>query len=166
MGTFFSLLKKNKDFFGYFAAALTGVMVQYLVGTTLLVNYLGWDIVKAFWVGYLVSIPVGFILTKLLAFDARKSGQTKREVSKYLITILISGCITVYGAEYAIKVLDKFFGGQLLTVPFTDNYQFSPAGTIGHFAGMGMSFVFNFIAHKKFTFHQTGLWDKLKELLN
>lgn len=154
------LYRENKNFFGYFTAALGGVIVQYLIGTTLLVNFFNWDNVKAFWVGYLVSIPVGFYLTKLLAFNARNSGKTTREIVKYLITIVISGCITVYGADYSIRLLMSLIGSEKMTVPFTGK-EFSPAGTIGHFMGMGMSFVFNFIVHKRFTFHQTGLWDKI-----
>ncbi len=163
MGHFLNLYNKHKNFIGYFTAALSGVIVQYLVGTTLLINHLGWETAPAFWTGYIVSVPVGFILTKLLAFGAKNSGQTKREIVKYLMTLLASGFITVYGAKFSIQVLDKVLDGHLATVPFT-NYKFSPAGSIGHFMGMGMSFVFNFIIHKKFTFAQTGLWDKFKGL--
>ncbi|MCD8539040.1 MAG: GtrA family protein [Leadbetterella sp.] len=158
------LYRKNKNFIGYFIAALAGVIVQYLTGTTLLVNFLQWDNVSAFWIGYLVSIPVGFYLTKLLAFNARNSGQTPREIIKYLITIVISGCITVYGADYSIRLLMKFLGDGKMIVPFTGK-EFSPAGTLGHFTGMGLSFIFNFIVHKRFTFHQTGLWDKIVGVL-
>lgn len=155
-----NLYRKNRNFIGYFIAALGGVIVQYLTGTTLLVNFLKWDNISAFWVGYLVSIPVGFFLTKLLAFDARNSGKTTREIVKYLITIVISGCITVYGGDYSIRLLMNILGDGKMTIPFTGK-EFSPAGTLGHFMGMGMSFIFNFIVHKKFTFQQTGLWDKI-----
>lgn len=155
-----NLYRKNRNFIGYFIAALGGVIVQYLTGTTLLVNFFQWNNVNAFWVGYLVSIPVGFYLTKLLAFNARNSGKTTREIVKYLITIVVSGCITVYGADYSIRLLMQILGDGKMTVPLTGK-EFSPAGTLGHFMGMGMSFIFNFIVHKRFTFHQTGLWDKI-----
>jgi putative flippase GtrA len=155
-----SVFRNYKNLLGYFIAALGGVIVQYLIGTTLLVNHLRWETVHAFWVGYIVSIPVGFVLTKLLAFNARRSGQTRREMLKYLITIVISGCITVYGADASIKILMKIIGPEERTLPYL-NYTFRPAGTLGHFMGMGFSFIFNFIVHKKFTFHTTGLWDKL-----
>lgn len=159
-----NLYRKNRNFIGYFIAALGGVIVQYLTGTTLLVNFFGWDTVSAFWVGYLVSIPVGFFLTKLLAFNARNSGKTTREILKYLLTIVISGCITVYGGHYSVLLLMKILGPEKMAVPFTGK-EFSPAGTLGHFMGMGMSFVFNFIVHKRFTFHQTGIWDKIVSTL-
>lgn len=159
------LLKNNKkNFVGYFIAALGGVIVQYLVGTTLLVNHLGWNTTSAFWTGYIVSIPVGFFLTKLLAFDAKNSGKTRRELVKYLITIIASGCITVYGAKFSINLLSYWLGVGKMLIPGT-KYEFSPAGSIGHFMGMGLSFVFNFIVHKKFTFHETGLWDKVKQIM-
>lgn len=160
MGIAKSVYRNYKNLFGYFIAALGGVIVQYLVGTTLLVNHLRWDTVQAFWVGYIVSIPVGFFLTKLLAFNARRSGQTRREIIKYLITIVISGCITVYGADASIKLLLNLIGPEERTLPFL-NYRFRPAGSLGHFMGMGFSFIFNFIVHKKFTFHETGLWNKV-----
>lgn len=155
-----NLYRKNRNFIGYFIAALGGVIVQYLTGTTLLVNFFKWDNISAFWIGYIVSIPVGFFLTKLLAFDARNSGKTTREIVKYLLTIVISGCITVYGGDYSIRLLMNILGDEKMIIPFTGK-EFSPAGTLGHFMGMGMSFVFNFIVHKKFTFQQTGLWEKI-----
>lgn len=159
-----NLYHNNKNFIGYFIAALGGVLVQYLTGTTLLINHFGWDNVAAFWVGYLVSIPVGFYLTKLLAFNARNSGKTTREILKYLITIVISGCITVYGADLSVRLLINLLGDIKLAVPYLQK-EFSPAGTLGHFMGMGMSFIFNFIVHKRFTFHQTGIWDKIIHML-
>ena len=159
-----NLYRNNKNFIGYFIAALTGVLVQYLTGTTLLINHFGWENVNAFWVGYLVSIPVGFFLTKQLAFNARNSGKTTREIAKYLITIVVSGCITVYGADFSVRLLINLLGEGKMIIPFTGKV-FSPAGTLGHLMGMGMSFIFNFIAHKRFTFYQTGIWDKILQLL-
>jgi putative flippase GtrA len=35
-----------------------------------------------------------------------------------------------------------------------------------HTTGMGLSFVSNYILHKRFTFRDTGFYDKLKRLLN
>ena len=161
MGHLIHLYQRNKNFVGYFIAALTGVIVQYLVGTTFLINYLGWESKLSFAVGFIVSFPVGFFMTKALAFDAKNSGKTKREMTKYLMTVVASGFITVYGAEYSIMLLQNWFGDFKSTIPFT-NYEFSPSGTLGHFMGMGMSFIFNYIVHKRFTFAQTGLWDKCK----
>lgn len=162
MGNLTKLYQKNKNFAGYFVAALAGVIVQYLIGTTLLLNHFGWEAKLSFAIGFIVSFPVGFFMTKALAFDAKNSGKTKREMTKYLMTVVASGLITVYGAHYSILLLQNWFGNHLTTLPFT-NYKFSPSGSIGHFMGMGMSFIFNFIVHKKFTFAQTGLWDKFKD---
>ena len=162
LGFLTPLYNKNKNFVGYFVAALTGVLVQYLVGTVFLINYLGWESKLSFAIGFIVSFPVGFILTKLLAFDARNSGKTQREMIKYMLTVIASGFITVYGSEFSIQLLAEWFGSRNLVIPVIHHEFKNPAGSIGHFMGMGMSFVFNFIVHKKFTFHQTGLWDKFK----
>lgn len=156
-----NIYNNHKDFVGYFVAAFTGVIVQYIVGTTILINYFDQDPGLSYAIGFIVSFPVGFFLTKLLAFDARKSGKTQREFIKYLLTVVISGFITVYGSLYSVKLLLYLLGDSTVKIPFI-NYSFTPAGTIGHFMGMGMSFVFNFIAHKYFTFHTTGLYDKMK----
>ena len=164
MNSFSRLYSKNKDFYGYFIAAFAGVVVQYIVGTTILLNHFGLEPKLSFAIGFIVSFPVGFFLTKLLAFDARHSGQTKREFIKYMLTVVASGFITVYGAVYSIKFLLFLFGNPKMTIPFT-SYQFSPVGSVGHFMGMGMSFVFNFLVHKWFTFNETGIYEKLRELI-
>lgn len=157
------IYEKNKNLVGYFIAALSGVIVQYLVGTVFLINYLGWKPELSFAIGFVVSFPVGFVLTKLLAFDAKDSGKTQREVIKYMLTVVISGFITVYGSVYSVKLLSYLLGDFTVKLPVLGN-EVKPAGTVGHFMGMGMSFVFNYIVHKKFTFAQTGIWDKLKTL--
>lgn len=160
-----NILKQNKNFIGYFIAAASGVLVQYLVGTIFLINTLNWQSKPAFAVGFIVSFPVGFVLTKLLAFDAKNSGKTQREFVKYLLTVVASGFITVYGADFSVKLLEKLFGDFTINNPL-NNTPIKPAAHIGHFMGMGASFIFNFVAHKYFTFRQTGIWDKLKTKLN
>jgi len=146
-----SFLKNRRSLFAYFFAAGGGVLVQYIVGTIFCIRYLGLPFATGVSWGYIAAVPVGFILSKNFVFDAKKSGKTEREVIKFIITLVISYLITVYGAELCLLQLTKWFGDIRTTIPLT-NSQFSPIGTFSHFAGMGLSFVFNFVAHKKFTF--------------
>ncbi len=86
-----------------------------------------------------------------MAFGAKESGNTKIEILKYLVTLVFSYIITVKGAEFTLWSLTEVFGELTAHIPFTET-EFSPIGTFSHFAGMGFSFIFNYLAHKKFTF--------------
>ena len=158
-----AFIKKKKSLFGYFFAAGSGVIVQYLVGTFICIRYFGMPFKTGVAIGYIVSVPVGFILTKIFAFEAKKSGNTNREMLKFLIVLIFSFLITTFGADFSLKTLTYLFGDIKTNIPFT-NEVFSPIGTISHFAGMGMSFVFNYFTHKKFTFVETGLFEKVKSI--
>ena len=70
--------------------------------------------------------------------------------------------ITVSGSTFALKCLTYLFGEIKTKIPFTNN-DFSLTGTMSHFVGMGLSFIFNYFTHKKFTFVETGLLDKIKD---
>jgi putative flippase GtrA len=145
-------LKRNqKSLFAYFLTAASGVVVQYVVGTIICIRYLGLPFNEGVSYGYLAAIPVGFILSKNYVFDAKKSGNTGKEVGRYIITLIISYLITVKGAQYSLEFLTHAFGDFKTNIPLTDLH-FSPIGSFSHFAGMGFSFIFNYLAHKKFTF--------------
>jgi putative flippase GtrA len=160
-----NLIKKRKSLLAYFFAAGSGVIVQYLVGTSYCIGRLGMTPTAGYSIGFIVSFPVGFILSKIFAFNSRKSGNTKREMLKFSIVLIFSYLITVYGALLSLNVLTAFFGDFKMQIPFKSK-EFSPVGTISHFAGMGFSFIFNYFTHKKFTFVETGLFDKIKDYKN
>ncbi len=145
-------LKRNqKSLIAYFFTAASGVLVQYVVGTIICIRYFGLPFSQGVSYGYLAAIPVGFILSKNYVFDAKKSGKTWKEAGKYIITLIISYLITVEGAQYSLDFLTNTFGDVKASIPFT-GLHFSPIGSFSHFAGMGFSFIFNYLAHKKFTF--------------
>jgi putative flippase GtrA len=146
-----SFSRNRKSLLAYFFAAGSGVLVQYVVGTIICIRYLGLPFATGVSWGYITAIPVGFILSKNFVFDAKKSGKTLTESIKFVITLVISYLLTVYGAELSLSLLTTWFGDVRTTIPMTDSH-FSPIGTFSHFAGMAISFVFNFVAHKKFTF--------------
>lgn len=147
----YQILKRRKTFIAYFFAAASGVVVQYVVGTIICIRYLGLPFNAGVSWGYLAAIPVGFFLSKNMAFDAKESGNTKIEILKYLVTLVFSYIITVQGAALSLWSLTQLFGEVTMRIPFTSE-EFSPIGTCSHFAGMGFSFIFNYLAHKKFTF--------------
>lgn len=156
-------LKKHKSFIGYFAAAGTGVIVQYIVGTIICIRYLKTPYQTGISIGYLAAIPVGFILSKNIAFSSKNSGKTYREILKFIVVLFFSYLITVKGSYFSLKLLQKIFGNFEITVPFIQ-YRFNPIGTASHFAGMGLSFIFNYFTHKWFTFNDTGLMKKVRNM--
>ena len=90
--------------FGYFFAAGSGVIVQYLVGTIICIRFLGFPFEKGILWGFIISFPVGFILAKIFAFKAKGSGNTRREIIKFLMVVIISGLITVKGSYYSLII--------------------------------------------------------------
>jgi putative flippase GtrA len=160
-----NLIKKRKSLLAYFFAAGSGVIVQYLVGTTYCIGHLNMDPPTGYSIGFIASIPVGFILSKVFAFKSRHSGNTTREMIKFGLVLFFSYIITVSGSTFALKCLTYLFGEIKTKIPFTNN-DFSLTGTMSHFVGMGLSFIFNYFTHKKFTFVETGLLDKIKDFKN
>jgi putative flippase GtrA len=159
------LIQKRKSLLAYFLAAGCGVIVQYLVGTSYCIGHLGMSPASGYSIGFVASFPVGFILSKIFAFNSRKSGKTKREMIKFSIVLIFSYLITVYGAIISLNLLTATFGDFKMHIPLKKE-EFSPIGTISHFAGMGFSFIFNYFTHKRFTFAETGLFDKIKDYKN
>jgi putative flippase GtrA len=156
-------LKKHinrKSLIGYFFAASTGVLVQYIVAQMICIRQFNIPYETAILIGFVVSFPVGFILSKIFAFQAKKSGNTRREMIKFLMVLVVSGFITVKGSALSLYILTSLFGNIKATIPII-NQEFSPVGSASHFAGMGMSFIFNFFTHRKFTFVETGILDKI-----
>jgi len=160
-----NIFQRYKPLFGYFFAAGSGVIVQYLVGTIVCIRFLGFPFEKGILWGFIISFPVGFILAKIFAFKAKGSGNTRREIIKFLMVVIISGLITVKGSYYSLIILTNLFGNIKATLPLI-NKEFSPIGSISHFSGMGLSFFFNFFTHRKFTFVETGLYNRLLEFNN
>jgi putative flippase GtrA len=140
-----------KKLIDYFWVAASGVLVQYLVGSVICIRWLQMPFQRGVLIGFLVSVPYGFLMSKRFAFDASGSGKTRKEFFRFLLVVLVSMLLTVKGSFYTLQFLSHFLGEVKTRIPFTE-YEFNPAGTLSHFAGMGFSFLFNFLAHSKFTF--------------
>ncbi|MFT4032319.1 MAG: GtrA family protein [Siphonobacter sp.] len=162
-----SSLLNTKDLIAYFLVGGTGAAVQILAGGFFR-EYMGYN--ASVTLAYIVSFIVGFTLTKLFAFDAKKSGQTRREMIKFLMVAAMSMAITVGASSLALQVFDSFFPGiRLYELPFSFLPQKARIINIKEFGGllvgMGLSFIFNYVMHKKFTFKSTGFYDRIKQHL-
>lgn len=156
-------LFNRRDIIAYFIVAAIGASLQLVIGT-LLQEWFQMTYEQALLIGYVVSFFVGFVLTKLFAFNAKNSAQTRREVAKFTLVSILSCLLTVYGSAglYAYSISTM----QTVTVVIPASVKVVNLNKLGaHTVGMGLSFVSNYILHKTFTFRNTGFYEKLKRLL-
>lgn len=163
-----STLFNLKDLVVYFLIAGTGAAVQFISGSFFR-NYV--DFYTSVSLGYIVSFFVGFILTKLFAFDARNTNKTRREMVKFGIVAGISFGITVGFAALTLKILhssnpnDYFY--KLPYSFISEKYkEVNVTEASSTLVGMGFSFVSNYILHKTFTFKSTGFYNRAKAVLH
>jgi putative flippase GtrA len=161
-----STLFNLKDLIVYFLIAGTGAAVQFIAGSFFR-NYV--NFYTSVSLGYIVSFFVGFVLTKLFAFDARNTNKTRREMVKFGIVAAISFGITVGFAALTLKILhssdpnDYFYKLPYVSEKYKEVNVTEASSTL---VGMGLSFVSNYILHKTFTFKSTGFYDRAKTVLN
>ncbi|MES2516562.1 MAG: GtrA family protein [Bacteroidota bacterium] len=159
-----STLINKKDLIAYFLVAGTGAAVQLIAGS-ILRNKFRFSYSSAVSLAYLISFIVGFVLTKMFAFDARNTNQTRREMLKFMMVAIGSWGITVFFSVTSLKFVEATLGQNSITLPFTSKpMNLNELGC--QIAGMGFSFVFNYILHKTFTFRSTGFYDRLKRLVS
>ncbi|MCU0467773.1 MAG: GtrA family protein [Arcicella sp.] len=156
-----SSLINKKDLIAYFLVAGTGAVVQ-LISGSFLRDYMSYSAAISW--AYLIAFVVGFILTKMFAFDARNSNQTRREMLKFLMVAAGSWGITVFFSVVTLKFVEKNFGENLLNISFIKK-PIHLNELFCQILGMGVSFVFNYVLHKTFTFKSTGFYDRLKRLV-
>jgi len=156
-------LLNTRDIFAYFLVAATGAFIQLIIGT-LAQDWFPITYVQSLTIGYLAASVAGFFLTKIFAFNSKNKSKSHREMIKFSLVTILSFCITVYGSD-ALYQLTLITTGQLkVKIPFSIklvdiNKLFS------QLACMGVSFTSNYILHKKFTFYDTGFYERLKKLL-
>jgi putative flippase GtrA len=159
-----SKLLNKKDLIAYFLVAGTGAVVQLIAGSILRNNFqLSFDDTVSW--AYFISFIVGFVLTKMFAFDARNTNQTRREMLKFMLVALISWKITVFFSTITLNFVDTKFGQNTSVLPLISKpMNLNELGS--QVAGMGFSFIFNYVAHKTFTFKSTGFYSRLKKLVS
>jgi putative flippase GtrA len=159
-----SKLLNKKDLIAYFLVAGTGAAVQLIAGSILRNNFYCSYSEAISW-AYLISFIVGFTLTKMFAFDARNTNQTRREMVKFMMVAGTSWGITWFFAVVSLKFIANTFGEHSTIIPFGNKpINLNELGS--QIIGMGFSFVFNYILHKTFTFKSTGFYDRLKKIVS
>lgn len=156
-------LFNRRDVIAYFIVAAIGATVQLIAGS-LLQEWFQISYEQALFIGYLVAFVVGFVLTKLFAFNARNSAQTRREAVKFVLVSIISCLITVYGSSVLYDYSTTEFEQLSVFIPFSVK-QVNLNKLMAQVMGMGLSFISNYILHKRFTFRNTGFYERLKSLL-
>lgn len=157
--------KHAKDLIIYFGIAVlsssTNFFSRIIYDEQMNMGY-GISIVIAYFTGGVVA----FTLSKLFAFDARNSGNTKRELIRFMITTTIAMGVTWLAAKTALYLFMEvsFFTGLIEGTNEAISYAGSLAGsvialdtlalakTIAHIVGLCFGFLVNFTGHKFFTF--------------
>ncbi|MEN9362755.1 MAG: hypothetical protein RI903_63 [Bacteroidota bacterium] len=158
-----SNLFNQKDLLAYFFIAGAGAIVQ-LVSGGLIKDWFKIPYESSILPAYFISLVVGFILTKLFAFDARKSQQTNREMIKFLIVATFSGFVTWFFSILPYRFLQTITTDYFFQIPYSyKKVNITQISTT--LTGMGFSFVSNFVLHKTFTFKSSGFYDRFKDLI-
>ena len=156
-------LFNRKDLIAYFLIAGTGAVVQLLSGG-IIKDWFHISYETSILPAYFISLIVGFILTKLFAFNARNSQQTNREMIKFLLVASFSGFVTWFFSVLPYRFIQTYFSDYYLQIPFSFkkiNITQISTTTIG----MGFSFLSNYVLHKSFTFKSSGFYDRFKDLI-
>lgn len=158
-----SKIFNSKDLIAYFLVAGTGAVVQ-LLCSSLIQDWYNLTFEESIWPSYLLSFIVGFTLTKLFAFDARRTNQTRREMVKFLMVALFSGFVTDLFTKLAYQISNNYFEKYLLSLPGSSK-EINFNQMVCYIIGMGFSFISNYVLHKTFTFKSTGFYNRLKVLI-
>ena len=158
-----SNLFNQKDIIAYFLIAGTGALIQLLSGA-LLKDWFHLSYESTILPAYFVSLVAGFIMTKLFAFDARQSQQTRREMIKFMIVATFSGFVTWGFSILPYHFIQSSYEDLFIQIPYSyKKVNVTQISTTIN--GMGFSFVSNYVLHKTFTFKSSGFYDRFKDLI-
>lgn len=156
-------LFNRRDLFAYFIVAATGALSNLLVAT-ILQEWFTISYKSALFAGYWFSFVVGYFLTRLFAFNAKNTAQSRRQIVKFILVSILSCLITVYGSAILYELSKSWLGVFSFLIPFSVK-EVNLNKLFSQVAAMGASFLSNYILHKQFTFRDTGFYDRLKKLL-
>ncbi len=156
-------LFNRKDLIAYFIIAGIGAVIQLLAGG-LLKDWFRMSYESTILPAYFVSLIVGFILTKLFAFNARQTKQTQREMIKFLLVATFSGFVTWIFSVMPYSIISRSYADYFVQIPYSiKRINVTQVGTTVN--GMGFSFMSNYVLHKSFTFKSSGFYDRFKDLI-
>lgn len=154
-----SIFKIDKSLVSYFFVALTGVLTQ-LVVSSVSQKMFGMEYKLSIALGYFIAFVITFPLINRYSFTIDNNGKIRNRILKYCIVSAFSGLITVYGADFCLLTIRKIFGQEAEHIIFYGK-DIDIFKLVSHFFGMGSSFVFNYVSHKRFTFKKTDLLSRL-----
>lgn len=156
-------LFNRKDLIAYFIIAGIGAVIQLLAGG-LLKDWFRMSYESTILPAYFISLIVGFILTKLFAFNARQTKQTQREMIKFLLVATFSGFVTWLFSVMPYSIISRTYADYFIQIPYSiKRINVTQVGTTVN--GMGFSFMSNYVLHKSFTFKSSGFYDRFKDLI-
>ncbi len=153
-------LLNKKDLLAYFLVAGTGAIVQ-LLCQSLLEDWFNVSFTWSIPIAYTISLSVGFVLTKLFAFDARNNKKSKREMVKFMMVSFFSFFVMWFATLLAKYLMDKIWLIPNYTIP-NSSKTVNINQLVSAVIGMCFSFASNYYFHKTFTFKSTGFYDRLK----
>ena len=156
-------LFNRRDLLAYFVVAATGAFSNLLVAT-ILQEWFTISYKSALFAGYWFSFVVGYFLTRLFAFNAKNTTQTRRQIVKFTLVSIWSCLITVYGSAILHDISSRWLGTFTFLIPFSVK-EVNLNKLFSQVIAMGASFLSNYILHKQFTFRDTGFYERLKRLL-
>ena len=115
---------------------------------------------------YGTGMVVGFLLTKMFAFNARASDNTQREVIKFVLVSIAALIVTLITSLLVKQIFSLYFSHNpdfhvfIATEVSKLGYSFINRELAAHLGGTAFGFFINFFGHKFFTFKETGYWDK------
>ena len=156
-------LFNRRDLIAYFLVAATGALIQLLIGSVSQ-NWFPITYGEALTFGYLAASVVGFFLTKLFAFTTRNATKSRREMVKFGLVTVVSFIITVPGSERLFDLSVGLIGIHTVMIPFSVK-TVELNKLVCHLICMTISFISNYVLHKRFTIQETGFYERLKKLL-
>ncbi|MES2389814.1 MAG: GtrA family protein [Bacteroidota bacterium] len=127
-----------------------------------------WAYATSVTLAYFTGMVAAFILTKLVAFGARTSGNTTREAVKFTMVSMVALTVTLLFAMIGEILMDTLFEmypawhAQIVAQISLLGQKWINRELFSHLFGIGFGFFANFFGHKLFTFRTTGYWDKIQ----
>lgn len=148
-----------KSFISFFLTAVLGASVNFFSQIPYKSLFLSWGMNNdsaftwSVFFGYLTATIVSFIPTKVFAFAAKESGNTRRESIKFVLIAFVALGVQIGMSSLALTYI---------STPLLKTFSIFVQEKFAHLLGMGCSFMANYFGHKFLTFRSTGIYDKIK----
>jgi len=158
-------LLKVKGLAIYLSIAIVGVIVS-MSTRVVFDDYLGFGYSLSVALSYFLGMIWGFYMTKTFAFNAKESGNTQRELIKYVCVAFSALGLTVMVASITLEMFKWYIKENsenhtlirdLLNHPVLKAFDMK---FVANLCGIGAGFFVNYFGHKFLTFRSTGTYDK------